>query len=1216
MKQKVNVMILSSMLRWLLSPFEQRSLPRKTQWRSLAPVEVCEGRLLLAAADLDVSFDGDGKVFLEAADNRDDEVARILIRPDGKIITVGSVDRGNSDYDFVVHQRLSNGAPDLSFGTGGYRYIAFDNGGNDADFAYGAALQPDGKLIVVGSTEVAAGGRSVAVARLTVSGSLDTEFGSANNGKRVFSINSQGPLDFGRDVLIEPDSGRVIIVGDSRTVAATQRLFLAILDPNGSIVEPGVYFPTGTTGNDRAYDAALQPDGKIVVTGYSSGTATEAWVVRLQPDSTSFKLDTSFSGDGRMQLRNSFFSDIGADAKAITLQSDGKIVIAGTAMRSSGTDPRDNMLVARINSDGTLDSTFGTRGSRQIAFDSSVTGSGTVRNWATAVFVQPDGKIVAGGMFRKRDGNEDFAVVRLMPNGDNDVLFYPVLGTGRRHYAIDVVSGSGGDDEITAMALATDGKIYLAGNAAGTTGDQSVIMRLSGDPNFAPTNIQLSRSTIDENLPAPAIVGTFSSEDASETGIHTYKLVPGPGATDNASFSISGNTLATSSVFDFESKSVYSIRVRSTDPYGLFYERTFEIRVLNILDGAVGSDEFTVTYTASSVSISLSINGGAAIDQGTFALSDPIVFENLTSADTVRVLGTGGHDTFDRTGIIVVNGRGSVAPGAAKVILAGGAGNDTYRFPVDALAVNPLLTTLDEAGGGIDTLDFSGQSLAVRLNLNYGLMQAVNSKISLNLQSHSTFENVIGTSFNDSLTGNALGNTLHGGPGDDTLNGALGSDLLFGGANNDIYLFGASSAAEADQVTENVNEGIDTLNFAYLTTNVVLNMAANSVQPVHTNRTLKLNSPITFENAIGGSGADTLIGNSLNNTLVGGPGNDTLNGASGNDLLFGGADNDTYLFGAATVAEADQVTENLNEGSDTLNFATVTTGIRVNLAENAVQPVHANRTLKLNSPITFDNVVGGSGADTLIGNTLNNILTGGPGNDQLNGAAGSDRLFGGANHDTYLFGSATAAEADHVTENANEGIDLLNFAFLATDVVLNLGSAVVQAVHTNRTLTLNSASTIENAVGGTGNDTLLGNALANRLTGGEGNNILVGFEAGDILVAGSGRDILIGGPGLDVLNGGAGEDILIAGRTTSDTSLTSLATLRTGWISAAPYATRVSNLRAGVGNPVSSLKAKLNVLNDAGEDDSLSGGGNTDWYFRALDDVITDLVAGELIDVL
>ena len=474
---------------------------------------------------------------------------------------------------------------------------------------------------------------------------------------------------------------------------------------------------------------------------------------------------------------------------------------------------------------------------------------------------------------------------------------------------------------------------------------------------------------------------------------------------------------------------------------------------------------------------------------------------------------------------------------------------------------------------------------------------------------------VVGTSGADTIVVNSsTGLTVNGAS---LILSGIETRTLAGAAGSDLYKFDADTALGVWALDES-SGGIDTVDFSLTTTvGLSMNMAYGGTQAVHrTNLSLSLGSGATIENAIGGAGADNLIGNRLNNTLRGGLGNDTLNGALGSDMLFGGANNDTYLFGASLVPEADQVTENVNEGIDTLNFAYVTTSVVLNMAANSVQSAHANRTLKLNSPITFENAVGGFGADTLIGNSLNNTLTGGAGDDTLNGAAGSDLLFGGANNDTYLFGPASVAEADQVTENASEGIDLLNFAYLTTDVVLNLGSIAVQSVHLDRTLKLNSVSTFENAMGGTGNDTLLGNGVANRLTGGNGNNILIGLGDRDILVSGTGRDILIGGLGLDVLNGGAGEDILIAGRTSSDTSHSNLNTLRTQWISRNAYAARIANLRAGVGNPVVSLKARINVFNDAGEDDVMTGGPNADWFLRALDDVITDLVAGELIDVL
>jgi Ca2+-binding RTX toxin-like protein len=153
-------------------------------------------------------------------------------------------------------------------------------------------------------------------------------------------------------------------------------------------------------------------------------------------------------------------------------------------------------------------------------------------------------------------------------------------------------------------------------------------------------------------------------------------------------------------------------------------------------------------------------------------------------------------------------------------------------------------------------------------------------------------------------------------------------------------------------------------------------------------------------------------------------------------------------------------------------------------------------------------------------------------------------------------------------------------------------------------------------VGGKAADTLIGNVLNNRLTGGAGNNILSGLDGDDILEAGNGRDLLIGGSGLDNLNGGGEDDLLIAARTTSDSSIPSLNSIQAEWISANSYATRIANLRAGVGAPVVSLKAKVNVLDDTPAVDTLTGGIGTDWYFSAINDVISDLLAIESLDAL
>ncbi len=520
-------------------------------------------------------------------------------------------------------------------------------------------------------------------------------------------------------------------------------------------------------------------------------------------------------------------------------------------------------------------------------------------------------------------------------------------------------------------------------------------------------------------------------------------------------------------------------------------------------EGTAGNDAFVLTYGSTSTSgtatLTVSSNGGAIRNLGTFPMSVPLLIDGLGGTDTITIRGTSSNDVIsaDYNGISV-NGSLLTLASIENRILNGGAGNDTYRFDADG----PRGTySLDESGGGNDTIDFSSTTLlSVALNLSNAATQIVNANLSLRLLSGGTFENVIGGSRNDILTGNSLSNTITGG---------AGSDSLIGGLGDDIYVFGAASTAEADTVTEAANAGTDTLSFSTLTTNVVLNLGTSAVRTVHTNRTLKLNAASTFENAVGGSGHDTLLGN----------------------------------------AQA-------------------------------------------------------------------NVLTGNAGNDKLTGGVGSDSLIGGLGDDIYVFGVASTAEADTVTEAANAGTDTLSFSTLTTDVTLNLGTSAVQTIHTNRTLKLNAGSTFENAVSGSGHDTLLGNAQGNVLTSNAGNDILVGNSGDDRLSGGDGRDILIGGLGLDTLFGGNDDDILIAARTTSDGLFSKLNDLRTEWISTNTYGTRINNLRSGVGASITSLKAKINVLNDAAAIDTMSGGGGRDWYFRALDDVITDLLAAESIDVL
>lgn len=511
------------------------------------------------------------------------------------------------------------------------------------------------------------------------------------------------------------------------------------------------------------------------------------------------------------------------------------------------------------------------------------------------------------------------------------------------------------------------------------------------------------------------------------------------------------------------------------------------------LMGTTGNDVFTLTYdsmtTSGDVSVTISTNGGAPTDLGTFSMESGIALQGLGGNDSMRVVGTNGNDLFVMTDEgLTVNGSSVSISSLESVVLAGGAGNDTYQLDADGQLGR---VTIDDSVGW-DTLDFSATTTAnVRVNLSLGSVQTVNTNLRLTLAATTTIDNIAGGSGNDILIGNSLNNRVWGYAGNDVLIGMAGNDTLVGGLGNDVYVFGAAASSEADTITEATGRGVDEIRFTNLTTRVVINLGVTTVQTVHTNRTLRLSSATGIENIVGGGGNDILIGNSLANLIVGG---------AGSDNLRGGAGNDTYGFRTATSAEADTITEFAGGGIDTLSFASITTNVNVNIGITTTQNVHLNRTLTLNSATTIENVVGGHGNDRLMGNRLNNVLRGGAGNDWLLGTAGNDSLVGGAGNDTYVFRTAASAELDTIVELAGEGVDTVVFANITTSVNLSLSTTDIQDVHTNRRIRMSGAGSIENIAGGSGNNTLTGNA---------GNNILIGGAGNDRLVGGAGNDTYI-----------------------------------------------------------------------------------------------------------
>ncbi|MFN6482143.1 MULTISPECIES: M10 family metallopeptidase C-terminal domain-containing protein [unclassified Nostoc] len=372
-----------------------------------------------------------------------------------------------------------------------------------------------------------------------------------------------------------------------------------------------------------------------------------------------------------------------------------------------------------------------------------------------------------------------------------------------------------------------------------------------------------------------------------------------------------------------------------------------------------------------------------------FIFNSAVVDNNITGTAYNDDLFAGlGNDTLSGAGgndrLFGEQGNDRLLGDAGNDTLYGGAGNDTYSFLANtALGTDTIIETTT---GGADTINFSGTTTAVNVNLGLTTSQTVNSNLNLILFANNVIENTTGGTGNDSLTGNTLNNTLIGGGGNDRLQGLAGDDT---------YSFVANTALGTDTIIETTTGGTDTINFSGTTVAVNLNLGVTTSQTVNSNLNLILSTNNVIENATGGTGNDTLTGNTLNNTLIGGSGNDSLQGLVGND---------TYSFVANSALGTDTITETTTGGTDTINFSDTTVAVNLNLGVTTSQTVNSNLKLILSANNVIENATGGTGNDSLTGNTLNNTLIGGDGNDQLQGLVGNDTLVGGNGNDTLAGG--------------------------------------------------------------------------------------------------------------------------------------------------------------------------------------------------------------------
>lgn len=360
----------------------------------------------------------------------------IAAQADGKIVVVGTDDAGD---DFVVIRLNANGSLDQSFGEGGRVVTDFLEG---ADVARAVAIQPDGKIVVAGTARRSVGNRpNFAVARYETNGALDASF--SGDGKLVIEFGTSE----GFAVVVQPD-GKILVAGyDFSVISGTEANF-AVARTNADGTLDTTFDGDGKAstdffaGNDIAFDLALQPDGKIVAAGTKDIGKNPAQDFALVRYNANGSLDASFGNNGK--VTTDFFSNLD-DAKAVAVQTDGKIVVGGSAVTAANT----SFALARYESGGSLDASFDGDGK-------AITDFGGAFSAISDIVVQSSGKIIAVGKTLIKTGSF-FAIARFKKDGSLDPKFD---FDGR---IIAEFENSFGGGAATAAALETDGRLVVTG---------------------------------------------------------------------------------------------------------------------------------------------------------------------------------------------------------------------------------------------------------------------------------------------------------------------------------------------------------------------------------------------------------------------------------------------------------------------------------------------------------------------------------------------------------------------------------------------------------------------------------------------------------------------------------------------------------------------------------------------------------------------------------